>query len=120
MKIIKNKKSFNKIYFLFFVLITLYLLFKLLNCNKIKEHYKKKKKKKKKSKYKYGSYQYIAEKGSVKGKDLVNDIGMNAAGIIYGIELMGDFVTYLIVDVPNDIMKLADGGSKDPIGQVFG
>ena len=76
--------------------------------------------KKKKSKYKYGSYQYIANKGSVKGKKFVNDIGMTAAGIIYGIELMGDFVTYLIVDVPNDIMKLADGGSKDPIGQVFG
>ena len=51
---------------------------------------------------------------------MVNDIGMDAAGIIYGIYLMGDFVTYLIVDVPNDIMKLADGGSKDPIGQVFG
>ena len=117
MKIIKN----SKIYFLFFVLFIILLIIILKKNNNIKEHYKKKKKKKKKkSKYTYGSYEYIAHKGSVKGKDFVNDIGMNAAGLIYGIYLLGDFVTYLTVDVPKDVMKLADGGSKDPIGQVFG
>ena len=116
MKIKKN----NKIYFLFFVIFIILLMIILKKNNNIKEHYKKKKKKKKKKKYTYGSYEYIAHKGSVKGKDFVNDIGMNAAGLIYGIYLLGDFVTYLTVDVPKDVMKLADGGSKDPIGQVFG
>lgn len=115
MKIIKN----SKIYFLFFVLFIILLIIIFKKNNNIKEHYKKKKKKKKK-KYTYGSYEYIAHKGSVKGKDFVNDIGMNAAGLIYGIYLLGDFVTYLTIDVPKDVMKLADGGSKDPIGQVFG
>ena len=116
MKIKKN----NKIYFLFFVIFIILLMIILKKNNNIKEHYKKKKKKKKKKKYTYGSYEYIAHKGSVKGKDFVNDIGMNAAGLIYGIYLLGDFVTYLTVDVPKDVMNLADGGSKDPIGQVFG
>ena len=45
---------------------------------------------------------------------------MTASGVAYGIYLIGDFVKYLIVDVPKDVMKLADGGSRDPIGQVFG
>ena len=115
MKIIKNKKILDKIYFLFFTIIILYLLYKIIYFNNIKEHFKKKK-----ITYPPGSYQYIAKKGSVQGKKLVSNIGMTATGVGYGIYLIGDFVKYLIVDVPKDVMKLADGGSRDPIGQVFG
>ena len=105
---LKNNNYSNRIYTIFIILIIIYLLYFIKKVFELKEHYT------------YGSYEYIAKHGKVKGKDLPNNVGMSAAGVVYGIYQMFDLVDYLIVDMPNEILELSDGGSSDPIGQIFG
>lgn len=116
-----------KFYF-FLILIILYFIFILNKILKIKEHMSEENineeiddnKKKKKKKMIYGSYDYIAKKGNVKGSHIGDNIGMTGAGIGYGIYLFGDLAKYLIDDVPKEILSLSDNTANDPIGQIFG
>lgn len=119
---------------LFVIIIIIYFLYLLKKILIIKEYFprektekkierkkgEKKKKRKKKKKPVFGSYQYIAKKGNVKGKKIVQNIAVTGAGVGYAIYLIGDFTKYLIVDVPKEVLKLADGGANDPVGQIFG
>lgn len=120
----------DKIRFLKFmikILIIMYIMYgiKLYIIN-FKEHMEddneNKKKKKKKKKAVFGSYTYIANKGSTGGNigNITTNVGLVAAGLGYGIYLVGDLAKYLIYDVPKEMNKLVDGGGNDPISSIFG
>ena len=111
--------NYKKLFIIIIIIYFLYLLYLLKEILIIKENMKNKKKKKKKKPV-FGSFQYIAKNGNVKGSKIGKNITMTAGGVGYGIYLLGDFVKYLMVDVPTEVLKLSEDGKKDPIRQIFG